>query len=73
MDETDGLGAAKEFCVSEPLLEGSDDGSCAFSWETNPTCQFAWCGNNEQIGWIVDAGSKTIAERILHKVKLESI
>jgi hypothetical protein len=37
-DETDGLGAAKEFCVSEPLLEGSDDGSCAFSWETNPTC-----------------------------------
>ena len=49
-DETDGLGAAKEFCVSEPMLEGSDDGCCAFSWETNLTCQFAWCGNNEQIG-----------------------
>ncbi len=48
MDETDGLGAAKKFCVSEPLLEGSNDGSCG--WETNPTCQFAWCGNNEQIG-----------------------
>jgi hypothetical protein len=50
VDETDGLGMTKEFCVSEPLLEGNDDGSCAFSWGTNPTCQFALCGKNEKIG-----------------------
>ncbi len=58
------MGAAKEICVCESLVEGSDDGSCAFCWETNPTCQFAWCGNNEQKAGIVGAGGQTIAERI---------
>ena len=49
-DESDEVGSATEFGLSEPGFQGIRNGECAFGWEADPSCEFSRGGDNEEIG-----------------------